>query len=531
MDSSTDRSSDGRTDRAHFEVVIIGAGFSGLLAGNYLKEAGFDAIRIFEKCPSVGGVWARTGVGAYPGAACDVPAYSYLPFLDRTGFIPSKKYVSQAEIADYAEMLTDFCGLRDRIGFSRQVSDIRLVDDDGLWQVTTLDPATGEVAEVVTCTHVIAANGPLSSPRMPELAGMDSFHGESFHTAQWDRSASLAGKHVGVIGTGASAAQVITSIVDDAEHLTVFQRTPTWCLPRNDEPTPPEIVAAFEAGGYSESLRKVNYDEPDEPVDVPITFDDLHDPVKNEAICAMLRETINAEVEDPALAAKLTPDYPFFCKRALFIDDYYTTFNRDDVTLVDDPGGVVRIHPEGPEIARGERYPVDVLIYATGFDSNLIPFPVTGRNGVTLAEAFGASEDNHWQMTRPHSLWGIHVPDMPNFHMMIGPQSLNPFTNVTVVCEEQARYLATLLADMRDRGARTVEPTREAADAWTRLCESSSEGKVWLKCNNWYMKTTKTDAAAGRERSAGMWMGSYPDYLRHIIGGEGGTRDELLRFA
>lgn len=522
----------GTTEPAHFEIVIIGAGFSGLLAGHYFKEAGFDSIRLFEKSPSVGGVWAHGGVGGYPGAACDVPAYTYLPFLDRTGFIPSKKYVSQAEIADYAELLTDHCGLRDLIGFSRQVSDIRLLDDEaGRWQVTTVDPTTGETAEVVTCTHVIAANGPLSSPRMPEVEGMERFRGESFHTAQWDRSASLAGKRVGVIGTGASAAQVITSIVDEVEHLTVFQRTPTWCLPRDDEPTPPEIAEAFKAGGYGEELRKVDWEGNDTPADVPITFDDLHDPVKNAAICDMIAERIRAEVQDPQLADLLTPDYPFFCKRALFIDDYYTTFNRDDVTLVDDPGGVVRIHPEGPEIARGDRFEVDVLIHATGFDSNLIPFPVTGRGGVTLAEAFGANESNKWQMTRPHSLWGIHVPDMPNFHMMIGPQSLNPFTNVTLVCEEQAKYLAGLLSDMRARGARTVEPTRAATEAWTQLCEASSEGKVWLQCNNWYMKTTKTDAAAGRERSAGMWMGSYPDYLRHLIGAEGGERDELLRFA
>lgn len=516
--------------RTHHDVVIIGAGFSGLLAAHYLKETGITSVRIFDKSASVGGVWAHGGVGGYPGAACDVPAYTYLPFLDRTGFIPSKKYVSQAEIADYAELLTDHCGIRDWLACGREVSDVRLVADD-TWQITTVDPKTRETAEVVTCTHVIAANGPLSSPRLPEVADMETFAGESFHTAQWDPSASLAGKRVGVIGTGASAAQVITSIVDDCEHLTVFQRTPTWCLPRDDEPTPPEIREAFEAGGYGEELRKVDWEGADTPADVPITFDDLHDPEKNAAICTMIADTIRAEVKDPELAATLTPDYPFFCKRALFIDDYYTTFNRDDVTLIDDPGGVVRIHPQGPEIARGEIFDVDVLIYATGFDSNLIPFPVTGRGGITLADAFGANAANKWQMTRPHSLWGIHVPDMPNFHMMIGPQALNPFTNVTLVCEEQAKYLAKLLTDMRERGARTVEPTREAADAWTDLCEHSSEGKVWLQCNNWYMKTTKSDAAAGRERSAGMWMGSYPDYLRHLIGGEGGRPEDLLVFA
>lgn len=513
------------------EVAIIGAGFSGLLCAHYLKEAGIDSVRIVEKNPSVGGVWAHGGVGAYPGAACDVPAYTYLPFLDRTGFIPSKKYVSQQEIADYAELLTDHCGLRDLLACGRRVTEVNLRDDGAGWDLTTVDAATGEDARVLSATHVVAANGPLSSPRLPEVPGMETFRGESFHTAQWDPSASLAGKRVGVIGTGASAAQVITSIVDEAEHLTVFQRTPTWCLPRDDEPTPPEIRAAFEAGGYGEELRHVDWNEPDSPADVPITFDDLHDEKRNAEICAGIAATIRAQVEDPALAETLTPDYPFFCKRALFIDDYYTTFNRDDVTLVDDSGGVVRIHPEGPEIARGEVFDVDVLIYATGFDSNLIPFPVTGRDGVTLADAFGATEENHWQMTRPRSLWGIHVPNMPNFHMMIGPQALNPFTNVTLVCEEQAKYLTQLLLDMRARGASTVEPTDAAADAWTKLCESSSDGKVWLRCNNWYMKTTKTDAAAGRERSAGMWMGPYTDYLRHLLGGEGGERDELLHFA
>ena len=511
-----------------FDVVIIGAGFSGLLCAFYLKEAGFDSVRILEKNASVGGVWAHGGVGGYPGAACDVPAYTYLPFLDRTGFIPSKKYVSQREIADYAELLTDHCGIREQIACGRRVTDVRLLEDGGVWEVTS--EVSGGGVERVHAHHVVAANGPLSSPRMPEVPGMETFEGESFHTAQWDGSASLAGKRVGIIGTGASAAQVITSVVEEAAHLTVFQRSATWVLPRNDEPTPPEIRAAFEAGGYGESLRHVDWEMPETPADVPITFDDLHDRDRNAAICAMITESINAEVEDPALAEKLTPDYPFFCKRALFIDDYYATYNRADVTLIDDPGGVVRIHPEGPEIARGDVFDVDVLIYATGFDSNLIPFPVTGRNGVTLADAFGANEANHWQMTRPRSLWGIHVPAMPNFHMMIGPQALNPFTNVTVVSEEQAKYLARLLCDMRERGASSVEATEAAADAWTELCNASSEGKVWLRCNNWYMKTTKTDAAAGRERSAGMWMGPYVEYLRHVIGEEGGARDDLLAF-
>lgn len=526
------QTADQNSPSTHFDVVIIGSGFSGLLCTTYLKDAGVDNVCVFEKSPSVGGVWSHGGVGAYPGAACDVPAYTYLPFLDRTGFIPSKKYVSQQEIANYAEMLTDKTGIRDRIRFNRQVTEARyLGNGPEVWQVTTIDPGTGETADVVTAQHVIAANGPLSSPRLPEIPGMGSFKGESFHTAQWDRTASLAGKRVGVVGTGASAAQVIAAIADEVESLLVFQRTPTWCVPRNDEPTPLDIEEKFRAGGYGEELRAVEWRNEAPSKEGAVPFEALHNPEQNAAICAQIAARIKAEVKDPDLAARLTPDYPFFCKRALFIDDYYTTFNKPHVTLVDDPGGVVAVNETGLEIARGEKYEMDVIIYATGFDNNLIPFPVIGRNGVSLADKFGANEHNHHQMTRPHTLWGIHVDDMPNFHMMIGPQSLNPVTNVTLLSEEQSKYLTGLVTRMKAEGKTEVEPTPDAVARWTDLCESTAEGKVWLRCNNWYLKTTKTDAAAGRERSTGMWMSSYPDYLRHLLGHQGGSPDELLAFS
>ncbi|HKI73808.1 MAG TPA: NAD(P)/FAD-dependent oxidoreductase [Pseudomonadales bacterium] len=515
----------------HFDVAIVGTGFSGLLCTIYLKEAGIEDVCVFEMNASVGGVWSYGGVGGYPGAACDVPAYTYLPFLDRTGFIPSKKYVSQQEIASYAEMLTDHGNIRDKIRFCRKVVELEYIGDgERAWRVTTVDPSTNEIADVVTAQHVVSANGPLSSPRMPEVPGMERFRGESFHTAKWDASAKLAGKRVGVVGTGASAAQVITTIADEVEHLTVFQRTPTWCLPRDDQPTSPELIEKFKAGGYGESLRYVDWKGELPPAEVAFSFDDLHDEKRNAMICAGIAERIRRDVEDPDLAARLTPEYPFFCKRALFIDDYYSTFNKPNVTLVDDPGGVVAVNETGLEIARGETFDLDVIIYATGFDSNFIPFTIKGRNGTTLADKFGANEANNYQMTRPHSLWGIHVDEMPNFYMMIGPQSLNPVTNVTLLCEEQSKYISKLVRQMKQAGQVEVEPTRDAVDKWTTLCEQSSDGKVWLRCNNWYMKTTKTDAAAGRERSSGMWMASYPDYLKQVLGNEGGTPEELLAF-
>lgn len=520
-----------------FDVVIVGAGFSGLLCASYLKDAGIDDVCLFEMTPSVGGVWSDGGVGAYPGAACDVPSYLYLPFLDRTGFIPSKKYVSQTEISGYAEMLTDHIGVRDRIRFSRKVVELKYLGHGAdVWQITTVDSATGEDRQVVTAGHVVSANGPLSSPRMPEFPGVERFAGESFHTAQWDRNASLAGKRVGIIGTGASAAQVITSIVDEVASLHVFQRTPTWCMRRDDEPTPAHIEEKFRAGGYGEKIRTVDWKEELPPLDpddvfLEIDWEALHDEAQNEAICAELRKLIEHDVHDPGLAQRLTPDYPFFCKRVLFIDDYYTTFNKPHVTLVDDPGGVVEVDATGLRIARGEHFDVDVIIYATGFDSNFIPFPIYGRNGASLADKFGANEANNYQMTQPHSLWGIHVDEMPNFYMMIGPQSLNPVTNVTLLCEQQAKYISELVANMAAENHREVEPTKQAVAEWTERCKAGADGKVWLRCNNWYLKTTKTDAAAGRERSTGMWMESYNDYLHHLLGGRGGARDELLEYS
>lgn len=512
------------------KVIIVGGGFSGLLCGFFLKEAGVDDFCILEMGASLGGVWQNGGVGGYPGAACDVPSYAYLPFLDRIGFIPSKKYVNQKEIAQYTDKLVDYCGLQSHIRFSTKVTDIQYAGP-GEWQINTEDMQTGESALSYQACHVVSANGPLSTPRMPEVAGMARYQGETFHTAQWDYSVDLKGKKVGIIGTGASAAQVITSIADEVESLTVFQRSATWALPRDDQPTPPEIVEAFEKGGYSEGLRFVDW-KGDTPVktELPFDFDSLHHEESNAKICAWIANRIKEEVNDPALAELLTPDYPFFCKRVLFIDDYYTTYNKPNVTLINDPKGVVGVTETGVEMASGDCHDVDVLIYATGFDSNHIPFPVTGRNGVTLADQYGANENNNWQMTRPQSLWGIHVADLPNFYLMIGPQSLNPVTNVTLLCEEQGKYIASLVARMRDAGENEVEPTLEAVAAWTERCNATAEGKVWLRCNNWYTKSTKSDEKAGRERSLGMWMDTYETYLKHLLGDAGGSKDSLLRF-
>ena len=513
-----------------YEVVIIGSGFSGLTCAHYLREEGIENICILEKNKSLGGVWSHGGVGSYPGAACDVQSYTYLPFLDETGFIPSKRYVSQTEIADYAELLVDHFDIRKHINFLQKVVGVEYVDF-GKWKVEILDLENDAKAEVLA-NHIVCANGPLSSPRMPEFGGMDKFKGESFHTAEWDQNANLKGKKVGIVGTGASAAQVITSIADEVESLTVFQRTATWAIEREDQPTPPDIIDAFKAGGYSSKLRHVDWkgENPPDP-NLPFTFEQLHDKDWNSSVCELLSERIKNDVKDQELAKLLTPDYPFFCKRVLIIDDYFTTFNKENVHLVNDPGGVVAVNEVGLEMSSGDLYELEVIIYATGFDAGLIPFNVVGKNGVTLADKFGASSENNYQMIEPKTLWGLHVNDMPNFYMMVGPQSLNPVTNVTLLCEEQGKYIAKLVSSMKLNNKDEVEPLEEAVENWTDKCNVSSNGKIWLQCNNWYMKGTKDDQSAGRSRSKAMWMESHESYLNHLLGGADGYQDDLLKFS
>ena len=514
-----------------FDVVIIGSGFSGLTCGHFLKKEGIENFCIIEKNSSLGGVWSHGGVGSYPGAACDVQSYTYLPFLDETGFIPSKRYVSQTEIADYAELLADHFELRKHIKFQNKVIKVEYLGIED-WDIELWDTKNNQMENNIRAKHIVCANGPLSSPRMPELGGMESFKGESFHTANWDKNANLKGKNVGIIGTGASAAQVITSIADEVEQLTVFQRTPTWAIEREDQPTPPDIIQSFKEGGYSTKLRHIDWkgELPPDP-NLPFTFEQLHDEEWNSAVCKLLADRIKNDVHDPKLAKKLTPDYPFFCKRVLIIDDYFTTFNKKNVRLVHEPGGVTKITPTGLKVASGDEYDLEVIIYATGFDAGLIPFPVVGKEKITLSEKFGATEENNFQMISPETLWGLHVRDLPNFYMMVGPQSLNPVTNVTLLCEEQGKYIAKLVSSMQRENVKEVEPTKKAVEDWTSRCDKSSEGKIWLQCNNWYMKGTKDDISAGREKSKAMWMESYESYLQFLLGEKGGSQKDLLEFS
>jgi len=324
---------------------------------------------------------------------------------------------------------------------------------------------------------------------------------------------SLKGKRVGVVGTGASAAQVITTIAKDVKHLTVFQRSAVWALPRDDEPTPDELRQQITSvKGFTDRLRYEDGKNLDKEF-----FPLLHEEKGNQQFQALVNAVIMKQVPDKDLRAKLTPSYPFFCKRVLFVDDYYSTFTRPNVSLVVDEKGVRRETERGLVTASGTEYELDAIIYATGFDVLTVPFPVQGRNGRTLEDKWGGKG-----LSRPRTLFGIHVSEFPNMHIMIGPHCLNPVTTVTVLAEDQAKYIAELVAHMRRQGFREMEPRPEAEDEWVRRSEATSGGKVWTKCSNWYMKST--DA---REPYYGMWMETHTRYMREGLRREG-VHDDLI---
>lgn len=497
-------------------MLIVGAGFSGLLCAVAMNDAGVprEDVRIVEAGPGCGGVWRKGGVGNYPGAACDVPAYTYLPLLQRVGFVPSRKYVNQGEISQYADLLAERLGITPQIRFHTRVTAARLADGARagahMWEVDT--ECHGRRATYLA-RHIVVATGPISTPRMPEVEGMGDFRGPTFHTARWDHTVALRGKRVGVVGTGASAAQVITTVADEVQHLFVFQRSPVWAMPRNDEATPAKLQEEFKSRpGFAHRLRREELEQTDATL-----FPQLQDPSGNEQLQDDVKAVIEAEVPDEELRAKLTPAYPFWCKRALFIDNYYSTFMKPNVTLVADAGGIKRETARGLVTASGEEYELDAIVYATGFDALHVAFPIEGQGGRTLADKWGGEK-----LPRPRTLFGIHVSEFPNAYFMVGPQCLNPVTNVTVVSEDQAEYLAHLVAHMRREGLRTVEPRPEAEEEWVRRSEATSEGKVWRHCSNWYNKSTD-----GAEPLYNMWMETHTQYLREALGREDGTHSFL----
>jgi cation diffusion facilitator CzcD-associated flavoprotein CzcO len=488
------------------EVAIVGGGFGGLLAGARLREAGVDDLRLIEKGGDVGGTWYWN---RYPGAACDVESYVYLPLLEEIGAMPSEKYAHAAEILEHSRAIARHYDLYRNACLQTEVTELRWDPSDDRWVIST------DRGDAMRARFVVLANGPLHRPKLPGIPGLDSFRGHSFHTSRWDYDytggdalgnlTGLADKRVAVIGTGATAVQCVPHLGAAAQELYVFQRTPSSIDVRNNRPTDPAWSASLEPGWQQRRMDNFNnlvsgIPEPEDLVDdgwtdiigkllVSIATAGSDADLSPAGIASALemadfekmeqiRERVEAIVDDPNTAEALKPYYRQFCKRPCFHDEYLATFNRPNVTLVDTRGrGVERITEHGVVVTGpdGEphEYEVDCIIYATGFEvgtgySRRAGHEIVGRNGITLTEkwADGAS-----------TLHGLHSRGFPNCFIVSLVQS-GFSVNFPHMLNEQAKHLAYIVAEARGQGATVVEASAEAEAEWVRIIEELARNNL-----------------------------------------------------
>ncbi len=478
------------------DVVVIGGGFGGLLAAARLREAGVRDIRIIEKGGDFGGAWYWN---RYPGAQCDIESYIYLPLLEETGFIPKEKYSFAAEIRAHARRIGETYDLYRHACFQTEIAALRWLEDEKRWLVTT------NRDDAMTARHVVMSNGPLNRPKLPGIPGIARFEGHSFHTSRWDYAytggnsdgnlTGLAGKRVAIIGTGATAIQCVPHLAKGAEHLYVFQRTPSSVDVRGNRPTDPAWAKSLEPGWQKRRMNNFNILVTGGHQDVDLVSDGWTDIIRSLVSKAafrggpmlspdevarrleladfrkmnQIRARVDEIVEDRATAEALKPWYRQFCKRPTFSDDYLPTFNRPNVTLVDTKGrGVDEITPAGPRFD-GKTFAVDCLIFATGFE---VGTAYTRRAGYEVYGRGGQALTDYWAHGL-RTLHGFYSAGFPNcFHMGV---TQNAFTaNFPHMLDEQARHIADVIAQADARQARTLEPTSEAEADWIQTIKDNA---------------------------------------------------------
>jgi cation diffusion facilitator CzcD-associated flavoprotein CzcO len=471
------------------EVLIIGGGFGGLLAGARLREAGFEDIRIVEKGGDFGGTWYWN---RYPGAQCDIEAYIYLPLLEETGYIPKEKYSFAPEIMEHSRRIARKFDLYRGALFQTQIKELRWNEDECRWIVTT------NRDDRLSARYVIMSNGPLNRPKLPGIPGIDTFKGHTFHTSRWDYNYTggdttgnlhkLADKRVAIIGTGATAIQCVPHVGKAAKHLYVFQRTPSSVDERRNHPTDPEWAKSLSAGWQRARMENFNTLVTGGQAEVDLVSDGwtdiirhlgqmvprkgtASDEVRHDMARMMeladfkkmnqVRARVDSIVKDPKTAEALKPWYRQFCKRPTFNDEYLPTFNRPNVTLVDTRGkGVERINEKGL-VFDGVEYEVDCIIFATGFE---VGTAYTRRAGFEVYGRGAKSLTDYWS-NGMKTLHGFFSHGFPNcFHM--GPLQNAITANFPQALDEQARHITDVIQHAKQNEARSVEPSAEAEVEW-----------------------------------------------------------------
>ncbi len=465
------------------EILVVGAGLAGLLLWHKLRNAGLGDVRFCEKGGDVGGTWYWN---RYPGIACDVEAYSYLPLLEEQGYFPTMKFASGFEILEYCQRLAETSGFYDRCLFHTTVERTVWDETGARWTVYT------DRGDAMRARYVVLANGILTTPKLARIEGMETFAGEAFHTSRWNYHVSLEGKRVGIIGTGATAVQVIPEIAKVVKELYVFQRTPSTIDVRDQRATTPEEIETWKrepgwARARRERLARISsgrtalqanddylsgkvadYKERKQH-ERALTQEELiqRQLDSNFRIMEQIRARVDAIVKDPKTAAALKPYYPYGCKRPTFHDEFLPTFNLPHVTLVDTaPLGVTRISERGV-VHDGVEYPLDVLIYATGFQwmATSTFNMIVGRDGRTLREK--------WQSEGVKTFLGLHSQGFPNLFIMSGPQGGGGQFNFILGIEAHTDYVVWMLQTLRARGANVVDIRKEPEIAYAEHCREA----------------------------------------------------------
>ena len=470
------------------EVLVVGGGFGGLLAGARLRQAGVQDVRIIDKAGDFGGTWYWN---RYPGAACDIESYVYLPLLEETGFVPTQKYAAGREILDYSRQLARHFDLDRSAILHTEVTDLRWDEQALRWFVST------NRGDALRARFVVMSAGPLHRPKLPGIPGLTEFKGHSFHTSRWDyaytggdQSGELTGlrdKRVGIIGTGATAVQCVPYLGEWAERLYVFQRTPSSIDVRNNRPTEAAWASGLQPGWHQSRMDNFNILVSGGHQDEDLVADGWTDIIRSLGALVRARATsstggsgaaelvqladfqkmeqvrarVDQIVSDPATAEALKPYYNQFCKRPCFHDEYLQIFNRSNVMLVDTQGqGVERITANGVVVG-GTEYALDCLIFATGFEvstgyTQRAGLNLTGRDGVGLMETWGDGM---------LSLHGLHAPGFPNC-FILGTSQAGFTASYPHALNEQSKHVAYVVTETQRSGAATAEATKTAALAW-----------------------------------------------------------------
>ncbi len=484
------------------DVAVVGGGFGGILAGARMRQRGVERVRVVEQGGDFGGTWYWN---RYPGIHCDIESHVYLPMLDETGYVPEWKYSPGEEIRQHAMRIARTFDLYPNALFSTAATSLTWDEDSEKWIVAT------DRGDAFHATHVVTATGTLSAPKLPGIPGIETFRGHTFHTSRWDYGytggtpeggmTGLADKRVGVVGTGATGVQAIPMLAADARHVYAFQRTPSTVDVRANRRTTAEDVGADHHGWARERrenfLRIVSgetadrdlvadrwtssarllekllpsFHRPDEGPDFEAAYE-----VADAAKMNELRARVERTVTDPGTADKLKPWYRYACKRPTFSDEYYSAFNRDNVSLVDtaDTHGIERITERGVVVGDVE-YELDCLIFATGFAVGVSgihsgKLPVRGRGGTELLDL--------WAREGPRTLHGFTSNGFPNL-IQLGSLHNASSVNFTHVLDEQAVHAAALVAAAEAQDS-LIEPSREAEDSWLAVMAEDAPDHEWF---------------------------------------------------